>query len=99
MGFTEKTPEYQACMNFLEATSPKYKKKEKSTGEVIDLISSGDSPNKMDILFIERRKAESKRTISQSTKPRKKNMKNWRTTTIRRKQETQRNRKKIGERN
>ena len=50
MSFPDKSPEYIACMNFLEAISPK--NKAKHTDEVIDLISSDESPNKMDILNI-----------------------------------------------
>ena len=42
-------------MNFLEAISPKNKAKQ--TDEVIDLISSDESPNKMDILYIENKKS------------------------------------------
>ena len=51
MGFTDKSPEYQACMNFLEASSPKNKGKQ--TDEVVDLISSDESPNKTVILYME----------------------------------------------
>ena len=51
MGFADKSPEYKACMDFLEAISPK--NKAKYTDEVIGLISSDESPNKMDILYIE----------------------------------------------
>ena len=53
MGFTDKTPEYQACMNFREAVSPK--NEEKPTDKILDLISLDDSPNKMEILFIKRK--------------------------------------------
>ena len=42
-------------MNFLEAISPKNIAKQ--TDEVIDLISSDESPNKMDILYIENKKS------------------------------------------
>ena len=51
MGFADKSPEYKACMDFLEALSPK--NKAKHTDEIIDLISSDESPSKMDILYIE----------------------------------------------
>ena len=51
MGFADKSPEYKACMDFLETFSPK--NKGKHTDEVIDLILSDESPNKMDILYIE----------------------------------------------
>ena len=51
MGFTDNSPEYRACISFLEAISPK--NKAKHTDEVIDLISSDESPNKMDFLYIE----------------------------------------------
>ena len=51
MGFTDKSPEYQACINFLEAISPKNKGIQ--TDEVVDLISSDESPNKTVILYIE----------------------------------------------
>ena len=54
MGFTDKSPDYQACMNFLEAISPKNKAKQ--TDEVIDLISSDEIPNKMDIQYVENKK-------------------------------------------
>ena len=53
MGFTDKTPEYQVCMNFL-AISPTNKVKQ--TDEVINLISSGESPNKTVVLCIENKK-------------------------------------------
>ena len=55
MGFTDKTHEYQTCMNFREAISPKNKVKQ--TEEIIDLISSDESPNKMVILCIENKKS------------------------------------------
>ena len=51
MGFRDKSPEYQACMNFLEAICPKNKGIQ--TDEVVDLISSDESPNKTVILYIE----------------------------------------------
>ena len=51
MGFADKSPEYKACMNFLEAIIPKNKAKQ--TDKVIDLILSDESPNKMDILYID----------------------------------------------
>ena len=51
MGFADKSPEYKACIDFLEAISPK--NKAKHTDEVIDLISSDESLNKMDILYID----------------------------------------------
>ena len=41
-------------MNFLEAISPKNKAKQ--TDEVIDLISSDEIPNKMDIQYVENKK-------------------------------------------
>ena len=53
-GFTDKTPEYQACMNFLEAISPENKAKQT---EVIDFISSDESSNKVDIFYIENKKS------------------------------------------
>ena len=55
MGFADNSPEYQACMNFLEAISPKNKANQ--TDEVIDLISSDESPNKMNILYIENKRS------------------------------------------
>ena len=60
MGFTDKTPEYQACMNFLEAIRPK--NKEKTTDEIIDLISSDDSPNKMEFPYVETKQGGGKQT-------------------------------------
>ena len=58
MGFADKSLEYQACMNFLEAISPKNKAEEMD--EVIDLILSDESPNKMDILYVENKKSSNK---------------------------------------
>ena len=55
MGFADKSPEYQASMNFLEAISPKNEAKQ--TDKVIDLISSDESPNKIDILNYENKKS------------------------------------------
>ena len=58
MGFTDKTPEYQACLKFLEAISPKNKdKNQDNPTEIIDLTSAVDSPvkDKTEILFVERK--------------------------------------------
>ena len=49
MGFSNKTPEYQA-LKFLEATSPKCTTKKKE--EIINLTSPVDSPEKNETLFI-----------------------------------------------
>ena len=65
MGFADKSSEYKACMKFLEAISPKNKAKQ--TDEVIDLISSDESPNKMDILYIDN-KTSSKVTDNNANK-------------------------------
>ena len=54
MGFSDKTPKYQACLKFLDAISPKSKDKKKE--EVKDLTSQDGSPNKMEILFLETKK-------------------------------------------
>ena len=67
MGFTDTTPEYQACMNFLEAISPR--NKEKTTDEIIDLISSDDSPNKMEIMYVDTKQGgkQTDNTINEAT--------------------------------
>ena len=52
MGFTEKTPKYQACVRFLKAISPKNKQKQ---NEIVDLTSPTESTidmNDKDILFV-----------------------------------------------
>ena len=41
MGFLEKTPEYKACVQFIQAISPKHKTS--TTNNVIDLISSAEA--------------------------------------------------------
>ena len=41
MGFSEKTPEYKACVQFIPAISPKHKTS--TTNNVIDLISSAEA--------------------------------------------------------
>ena len=41
IGFSDKTPEYQACMKLLEAISPKNKTRNQEETEIIDLICSG----------------------------------------------------------
>ena len=51
MGYTDRTREYQACVNFLEVISPN--NKGKTTDKIIDLISSDDNPKKMEILCVE----------------------------------------------
>ena len=58
MGFTDKTPEYQGSMNFLEAISSK--NKVKPTEEIIDFILSDDSSNKMEFFY--RRQAKQERS-------------------------------------
>ena len=67
MGFTDKTPKYQVCMNFLEAISSK--KKEKTTDKIINLISSDDSPNKMEVLYVDTKQGgkETDNTINEAT--------------------------------
>ena len=42
MGFTEKTPQYQACVKFVEAISPKHRAKQT---EVVDLTSPTEDEN------------------------------------------------------
>ena len=61
LGFTDKTPEYQAFMKFLEAISPKIKDKIAKKTEIVDLISPVESPvkDKTEILFIDRKSGES----------------------------------------
>ena len=54
MSFSDKRPEYQACLKFLEAISPKSTTKKKK--EIVDLISLVDSPDKNKILFLEVKK-------------------------------------------
>ena len=52
MGFSDETPEYQACLEFIEAISPKQTKKKE---EVVDLTSLTDeemAENNNDILLI-----------------------------------------------
>ena len=41
MGFSEKTPEYKACMQFIQAISPKHKTS--TTNNVIDLTSPAEA--------------------------------------------------------
>ena len=41
MGFHEKSPEYQACLTFLDAIRPK-----EQTTQIVDLISPTESPEK-----------------------------------------------------
>ena len=41
MGFSDKTPEYRACMKFLEAISPQNNTRNQEETENIDLICSG----------------------------------------------------------
>ena len=77
IGFTDKSPEYRACMTFLEAISPKYKAK--NTDEVFDLISSDESPNKIDILCIEA--CSNIANTTETKRPQRRNMKNSKTTT------------------
>ena len=52
MGFTEKTPEYKACIQLIEASSPK--NKQTTTSNVIDLTSPGEDEmmESNDILFV-----------------------------------------------
>ena len=50
MGCTEKTPDYQACVKFLEAISPKHKQKQ---ADVVDLTSpTEDDMNDKEIPFV-----------------------------------------------
>ena len=56
MGFSDKTPQYQACLKFIEAISPKQGIKK---DEVIDLTSLTDedmTENNNDILLIKEEK-------------------------------------------
>ena len=41
MGLSEKTPEYKACLQFIQSISPKYKTS--STNNVIDLTSPAEA--------------------------------------------------------
>ena len=43
MGFHEKSPEYQACLIFLDAIRPK---DQTNTAQLIDLVSPAESPEK-----------------------------------------------------
>ena len=54
MGFSDKTPEYQACLKILEAISPTNTNQNQDEAEINDLISPVDSINKgmTEILFI-----------------------------------------------
>ena len=55
MGFHEKSPEYQACVKFLEAIKPKQKKEEHQQIEIIDLVFPAESPRKkqnMEVLVV-----------------------------------------------
>ena len=52
MGFTEKTPQYQACVTFIEAISSKHSARQT---EVVDLTSPTEDENvdnNNDILFV-----------------------------------------------
>ena len=52
MGFTDKTPQYQACLKFIEAISPKHGANQT---EVVDLTSPTEDENVEngnDILFV-----------------------------------------------
>ena len=58
MGFTDKTPQYQACVKFFKAIRSKIKdKNQDNPTEIIDLNSPVDSPvkDKIEILFDERK--------------------------------------------
>ena len=46
IGFSDHSPEYQACIKFLEAISPKSKSRMQEKSETIDLISPENSPEK-----------------------------------------------------
>ena len=43
MGFHEKSPEYQACLTFLDAIRPK---DQTSKTQIVDLVSPAESPEK-----------------------------------------------------
>ena len=43
MGFHEKSPEYQACIKFLDAIRPK---DQTNTAHIVDLVSPAESPDK-----------------------------------------------------
>ena len=59
MGFTEKTPQYKACVKFIEAISPKNKI---SSTDVVDLTSPTEdyekNENNNDILFVKEKEIE-----------------------------------------
>ena len=54
MGFHEKSWEYKACVQFLEAIRPKSKEEEQQSAEIVDLVSPAESPEKqnMEVLVI-----------------------------------------------
>ena len=67
MSFTDETPEYQACMKFLEARSPK--KREKLTDEFYLSNFVRRQPKQDGEFFSSKKsKAGKKRTTSQPTK-------------------------------
>ena len=59
MGFTEKTPQYRACVKLIEAISPKSKT---SHRDVVDLTSSTEdnytTDNNNDIIFVKNSKLQ-----------------------------------------
>ena len=60
MGFTDKTPEYQACVKFSEAISPINKNKNTA---VVELTSPTESANdNTEILFVKKKKETGKIT-------------------------------------
>ena len=62
MGFTEKTAEYKACVQFIEAISPKHKPT--TTSNIIDLTSPAEAEDETmennDILFVNTKDKEVK---------------------------------------
>ena len=62
MGFTDKTPEYKACVQFIEAISPKHKPT--TTSNLIDLTSPTEAEDETmennDILFVNTKDKEAK---------------------------------------
>ena len=62
MWFTEKTPEYKACAQFIQAISPKHKPT--TTSDVIDLTSPTEAGDEMmennDIIFVNTKDIEMK---------------------------------------
>ena len=55
MGFHEKSPEYKACVQFLEAIRPKSEEEDNQKREISHLVSTAESPQKtenMEVLVV-----------------------------------------------